>query len=101
MNKYQEALNEICSQCKHSPKCRMFKTKCEDFDVLQELVDKETGEEKYKLALFAVIRNSQVMPVGIKMGKSKREINRMSKETMKEIMNIINFQNIKEEFEQA
>lgn len=27
-------------------------------------------EEKYKLALFAVIRNSTVMPQGVKLGKS-------------------------------
>lgn len=26
-------------------------------------------EEKYKLALFAVIRNSAVMPQGVKLGK--------------------------------
>ena len=29
-----------------------------------------TQEEKYKLALFAVIRNSSVMPHGIKLGKT-------------------------------
>lgn len=44
MNKYQDALNEICSQCKHSPKCRMFKTKYDDYENLQELI-----EEYFKL----------------------------------------------------
>ena len=34
-------------------------------------------KEKYKIALFMVIRNSQVMPLGIKLGKSKKEINKM------------------------
>lgn len=30
-------------------------------------------EEKYKLALFAVIRNSTVMPQGVKLGKTMHE----------------------------
>lgn len=45
MNKYQEALNEICSQCKHSPKCRMFKTKCSEYENLQELIKKATPKK--------------------------------------------------------
>lgn len=28
-------------------------------------------EEKYKLALFAVVRNSKVMPAGVKLGKER------------------------------
>ena len=35
-------------------------------------------EEKYKLALFAVIRNSSVMPQGIELGKTMHEINTMA-----------------------
>ena len=35
-------------------------------------------EEKYKLALFAVIRNSTVMPQGVKLGKTMHEINTMA-----------------------
>ena len=31
-------------------------------------------EEKYKLALFAVVRNSKVMPAGVELGKSMHEI---------------------------
>ena len=46
------------------------------------------NEEKYKLALFAVIRNNSVMPEGVKMGKSMREINRMSIETLHSIMDM-------------
>ena len=37
--------------------------------------------EKYKLALFAVIRNSKVLPKGLILGKSATEINKMSRET--------------------
>ena len=35
-------------------------------------------EEKYKLALFAVVRNSTVMPQGVKLGKTMYEINTMA-----------------------
>ena len=35
-------------------------------------------EEKYKLALFAVVRNSTVMPQGVKLGKTMHEINTMA-----------------------
>ena len=34
-----------------------------------------TQEEKYKLALFAVIRNSSVMPHGIKLGNARNKHN--------------------------
>lgn len=35
-------------------------------------------EEKYKLALFAVVRNSKVMPQSVKLGKTMHEINTMA-----------------------
>lgn len=47
-------------------------------------MSKETEEilnkmkNKYKLALFIIIRNSQVMQKGIELGKSKKEINKMA-----------------------
>ena len=59
------------------------------------------NEEKYKLALFAVIRNSSVMPAGVKMGKSMREINRISIETLHRIMDMCDFDILKRDFESA
>ena len=47
--------------------------------------------EKYKLALFGIIRNSKVMPMWIPQGKSMEEINVMSLLTVKEIMGMSNF----------
>ncbi|MDD4370969.1 MAG: hypothetical protein PHD56_07845 [Anaerostipes sp.] len=56
-------------------------------------------EEKYKLALFTVIKNSQVMPEGIRQGKSMKEINKMSKDVMDYIMESIVFESAKESFD--
>lgn len=56
-------------------------------------------EEKYKLALFAVVRNSTVMPQGVKLGKTMREINTMTVVTMANIMDSCNFERLKESYE--
>ena len=48
-------------------------------------------KNKYKLALFMVIRNSLVMPQGIKLGKTDKEINEMSYETMCSVLTMINY----------
>ena len=49
-------------------------------------------EEKYKIALFMVIRNSKVMPKGIELGKTEKEINKMSYQTMQELLKMIDFE---------
>lgn len=54
-------------------------------------------KNKYKLALFMVIRNSSVMPQGIKLGKTNKEINEMSYETMCSLLTMIDY-NKAEEF---
>ena len=68
-------------------------------EIVQE-VAKEYGKdtnvrsneaEQYKLALFGIVRNSKMMPVGIKQGRSMEEINVMSLKTMEEIMGMSNF----------
>lgn len=56
-------------------------------------------EEKYKLALFAVIRNSTVMPQGIKLGKTMHEINTMAVVVMANIMESLDFEKLKESYE--
>ena len=58
-----------------------------------------TQEEKYKLALFAVIRNSSVMPHGIKLGKTMHEINTMAVAVMANIMESCDFENLKAAYE--
>ena len=58
-----------------------------------------TQEEKYKLALFAVIRNSSVMPQGIKLGKTMHEINTMTIAVMANIMESCDFEKLKAAYE--
>ena len=48
-------------------------------------------KNKYKLALFIVIRNSIVMSQGIKLGKTKKEINEMSYATMCSVLNMLDY----------
>lgn len=56
-------------------------------------------EEKYKLALFAVVRNSKVMPQSVKLGKTMHEINTMTVVVMTNIMDSCNFGRLKESYE--
>lgn len=56
------------------------------------------NEERFKLTLFAVIRNSKVMPVGLQLGKSMEEINSMTRKTMKEIMNMCDYEQLSKDF---
>lgn len=58
-------------------------------------------EEKYKLALFAVIRNNTIMPAGKKLGKSMKEINSMAALTMFSLLEQCDFDILKEDFEKA
>ena len=58
-------------------------------------------EEKYKLALFLVIRNSTVMPDGEEMRMSLEEINKMSYLTMQKVLNNIDYEKVKEIYEEA
>lgn len=56
-------------------------------------------EEKYKLALFAVVRNSTVMPQSVKLGKTMHEINTMAVVVMANIMESCDFEELKESYE--
>lgn len=58
---------------------------CERLEKREEILN------KYKLVLFMVIRNSMVMPQGIKLGKTDKEINEMSYETMCSVLTMINY----------
>lgn len=58
-------------------------------NVLKEL-------ERLELTLFMVVRNSKVLPTGVKLGKSEKEISDMTKDTIKELKKIVNFDRAKE-----
>ena len=57
-----------------------------------------TEAEQYKLALFAAIRNSTVMPAGVKLGKNMHEINKMSVEIMHEVLKMCDFEKLRESY---
>ncbi len=58
-------------------------------------------EERFKLALFMVIRNSKVLPKGLELGKTKKEINQMTYKTMQEVMNMIDYAKANELYEEG
>lgn len=58
-------------------------------------------KNKYKLALFMVIRNSMVMPQGIKLGKTYKEINKMSYETMCSLLTMIDYDQAEKFYEEG
>ena len=60
-----------------------------------------TNEEKYKLALFGVIRNNTVLPAGMKLGKSMEEINAMSVATMEECLKGWDYEKLRESYEEG
>ena len=49
-------------------------------------MDRFNDAEHLRLVLFMVVRNSAVLPVGLKLGKSMEEISRMSYEVMLEFI---------------
>ena len=55
----------------------------------------------FKLAVFMVIRNSIVMPQGIKLGKTDKEINEMSYETMCSVLTMIDYDQAKKFYEEG
>ena len=55
-------------------------------------------KDKYKLALFAVIRNNKVMPAGVKLEKSMDEINTMSVATMNYILDSFDYDRLEADF---
>lgn len=58
-------------------------------------------KNKYKLALFMVIRNSMVMPKGEKLGKTNKEINEMSYDTMCELLTMIDYNKVEKFYEEG
>ena len=57
-------------------------------------------EEKYKLALFAVIRNSSIAPTGEKYRKTREEINAMTRKTMDVVLEMCDFAKLKRDYEE-
>ena len=58
-------------------------------------------EEKYKLALFMVIRNYEILPKGKALKKTDYEINKMTYLTMQELFKMIDFKKAKEMYKEG
>ena len=58
-------------------------------------------KHRYKIALFMIIRNSQILPKGIELEKSDKEINKMAYETMCEVLTMIDFKRAEEIYRQG
>lgn len=58
-------------------------------------------KNKYKLALFMVIRNSLVMTRGIIKGKTMKGINEMSYETMCSVLTMIDYDQAEKFYEEG
>lgn len=54
-------------------------------------MDRMSEVEKYKLMLFMVVRNNAVLSKGTELGKTQKEISKMTIETMAEIEKMIDF----------
>ena len=77
-------------------------------DIVVDLAEKydslkltKENEEKYKLTLFMVIRNSKVLPKGLELGKTDKEIHKMTIDVMNECMNMINYDSAKKYYEEG
>ncbi|MBO7225088.1 MAG: hypothetical protein J6V35_04180 [Bacteroidales bacterium] len=55
--------------------------------------------EKYKLMLFMTVRNSAVLPKGMELGKTEEEISRMTRDTLKAMEKMIDFEGAKKLYE--
>lgn len=58
-------------------------------------------KKKYKIALFMIIRNSIVLPKGIELQKSSKEISEMSYKTMCEVLTMIDFRTGEKMYEEG
>lgn len=63
--------------------------------------EKENEAERYKLALFLVVRNSQVMDYGLSQEMSMTEINELAYKTMLSLMEMIDYDITREMYEEA
>ena len=61
-------------------------------EFFNDVADRLEKYEKYKLALYKVVKLNKVMPVGLTIGKTNEEIIDMSKKTMEELLKQIDFE---------
>lgn len=67
-------------------------------EFFNDVADRLEKYEKYKLALYKVVKLNKVMPAGIEIGKTNEEIIDMSKKTMEELLKQIDFEHTSKEY---
>ena len=91
-----KALEHILSDYKKlQEEFKQVNHECERLEKREEILN------KYKLVLFMVIRNSMIMPQGIKLGKADKEINEMSYETMCKLLTMIDYNKAEKFYEEG
>lgn len=66
----------------------MSKSKCKNCRKVARL---ERKLEETQLLLFAVVRNTAVLPLGVKLGKTEKEISEKTFETIVEIKKTVDY----------
>lgn len=79
---------ELCAGCS---KCPMFTLMLACMQASRLRAEKD----KLEATLFTVVRNSIVLPVGLRRGKSQKEITDMTFDTMKELQAQIDYKAVK------
>ena len=67
-------------------------------EFFNDVADRLEKYERYKLALYKVVKLNKVMPAGIVIGKTNEEIIDMSKKTMEELLKQIDFEHTSNEY---
>lgn len=94
-----ENIEEQIEHVKKANKCGLSNNDfAKDIQGLEGILDLYN---KYKLALFIVIRNSKVLPKGLELGKSEKEINEMSYKTMYSVLQMIDFEKAKRFYDEG
>lgn len=98
--KERKALEHILSDYKRlQEEFKQVDHQDERLEESKEILNKM--KNKYKLALFMVIRNSLVMTRGIIKGKTMKEINKMSYETMCSVLTMIDYDQAEKFYEEG
>ena len=66
-----------------------YETKIEELESENAEITRKARE--LELALFLVVRNSKVLPIGLRLNKSNQEITDMTLETVEKIKESINY----------
>lgn len=92
---YKEMNEKIVSILRHGESAEQYAAQ-----YIEELQDEnaklKSKFHKLELTLFLVVRNSSVLPTGLSLGKTNKEITDMTLETIEKIKKSINYNSVEE-----